>query len=154
MHYEITAFIEPTTNPFLCPCQRWLPSAELPFSCIYLIEVDSSLRETARKQMHDAVDRAGWNGHVFKNRLKPQKQKMARDEQYARNSCWSLKYNALRLKPLGMSCTLNHNRGSQIPLFRLLFFSIPPSRPILRPNPDPVSFFNEIFCLIIEIDVI
>ena len=37
--------------------------------------------------MHDAFDRAGWNGHVFKNRLKPQKQKMARDEQYARNSC-------------------------------------------------------------------
>lgn len=37
--------------------------------------------------MHDAVDRAGLNGHVCKNRLKPQKKKMARDEQYARNSC-------------------------------------------------------------------
>ena len=47
-----------------------------------------------------------------------------------------------------------HNRGSQIPLSRLFFFSIPPSRPILRPNPDPVPFFYEIFCLIIEIDVI
>ena len=47
-----------------------------------------------------------------------------------------------------------HNRGSQIPLSRLFFFSIPPSRPILRPNPDPVSFFYEIFGLIIEIDVI
>ena len=47
-----------------------------------------------------------------------------------------------------------HNRGSQIPLSRLFFFSIPQSRPILRPNPDPVPFFYEIFCLIIEIDVI
>ena len=47
-----------------------------------------------------------------------------------------------------------HNRGSQIPLSRLFFFSIPPSLPILRPNPDPVAFFYEIFCLIIEIDVI
>ena len=34
-----------------------------------------------------------------------------------------------------------HNRGSQIPLSRLFFFSIPPSRPILRPNPEAVPFF-------------
>ena len=46
-----------------------------------------------------------------------------------------------------------HNRGSQIPLSHLFFFSIPPSRPILCPNPGPVPFFHEIFCLIIEIDV-
>ena len=48
-----------------------------------------------------------------------------------------------------------HNRGSQIPLSRLFFFSIPPSRPILRPNPEAVPFFFcEIFCLIIEIEYI
>ena len=41
-----------------------------------------------------------------------------------------------------------HNRSSQIPLSRLFFFSIPLSRPILRPNPDPVPFFYEIFCLL------
>ena len=38
-----------------------------------------------------------------------------------------------------------HNRGSQIPLSRLFFFSIPPSRPILRPNLDPVPFFTRFF---------
>ena len=48
-----------------------------------------------------------------------------------------------------------HNRGSQISLSRLFFFSIPPSHPILCLNPDPVPFFfYKIFCLIIEIDVI
>ena len=47
-----------------------------------------------------------------------------------------------------------HNRGSQIPLSRLLFFSIRLSRPILSLNPEPVPFFYEIFCLFIEIDVI
>ena len=46
------------------------------------------------------------------------------------------------------------NTGSQIPLSRLFFFSIPPSCLILRSNPDPVPFFYEIFCLIIEMDVI
>ena len=46
-----------------------------------------------------------------------------------------------------------HNRGSQIPLFRLFFFWILPSRPILRLNLDSVPFFYEIFCLIIEIGV-
>ena len=39
------------------------------------------------------------------------------------------------------------NRGSQIPLSRLFHFLIPPSRPILRPNPDPVPFFLRDFLL-------
>ena len=52
-----------------------------------------------------------------------------------------------------------HNRGSQIPLSRLFFFSIPPSSPFLpflRPDPDPTPFFYEIFdifCLISEIGI-
>ena len=46
-----------------------------------------------------------------------------------------------------LTCMRVHNRGSQIPLYRRFFFSISLSRPILRPNPDPVPFFLRDFFL-------
>ena len=67
-----------------------------------------------------------------------------------------LNFRAESLPPRPKGKRKVHNRGSQIPLSRLFFFSIPPSRSFLCLDPDPAPFFYEIFdifCLIIEIGV-
>jgi len=50
---------------------RWVPltfeqrgPGGLQCPCIYRIELDSSVREIARKEMQDAVNSAGLNGHA------------------------------------------------------------------------------------------
>ena len=57
---------------------------------IYRIELDSSVSEIARKEMQDAVDSAGLNGHVNiyqKKRGNERNKKMELDEDCAWSSC-------------------------------------------------------------------
>ena len=61
MHSEITASAEPSTVPY---AKRWQQSGGLQCPCIYHIELADSQRETATKNIQEAVDRAGMSGHV------------------------------------------------------------------------------------------
>ena len=63
MYSDINAFAKPSATPY---AKRWPRSASggLQRPCIYGIELDSSVSEIAKKEMQDAVDGTGLNGHV------------------------------------------------------------------------------------------